>query len=287
MTSLIDVLKDKGITYVNTNNPMEIKISCTSGEHVDSDPSLRYNLDKNVFFCFSCGFKGGVIKFLESIGIIQKLHIESKQEYKILKLKRKLQQIKNADNIKLPIVQEKFGQDFNGARKETMLEFKAFVTTEYNLENYVCIPVYQFGRLKFLDARRRIPDLKLPKYIRKPDSTVISDVMFPIDKIAKTNHVILVEGMFDMLNLWQHGVRNVLCIFGANNFNKDKIKLLNAIGVTKITLMMDGDKAGQNAANRIEKLLEDDFFLTNKIVLDPDKDPGSLTQEEVRFYLKN
>ena len=84
---LIELLDKRGIEYKKTNNPSEILISCTSGQHEDKSPSLSYNLDKNLFHCWSCGFGGGSSKFLESIGEITRLSIESKQPYKIQKLK--------------------------------------------------------------------------------------------------------------------------------------------------------------------------------------------------------
>ena len=43
---LIELLNTRGIEYKKTNNPSEILISCTSGLHNDSNPSLSYNLDK-------------------------------------------------------------------------------------------------------------------------------------------------------------------------------------------------------------------------------------------------
>ena len=50
---LIELLDKRGIEYKKTNNPSEILISCTSGEHEDKSPSLSYNLDKNLFHCWS------------------------------------------------------------------------------------------------------------------------------------------------------------------------------------------------------------------------------------------
>jgi len=282
---LLDILHQKGIKYKKTNNPTEILIQCTSGEHEDNHPSLTFNLEKQIYYCFSCGFSGGITKFLTSIGITQKIHIESKQEYKIHKLKRKLQTIKNADNIRMPKATNMVSWDFNGIGKQTLREFMAFTTTEYELEDYVTIPVFQFNRLKFLDARRRHSDESVPKYTRKPDAIRVSDVLFPVDKIEKGNHAILVEGMYDTLNLWENGVRDVLCIFGANNFNKEKVELLNKLGITKVTIMMDGDAPGRRAADRIEYLLEADNFLTFKITLQPDEDPGMLSKEYMEQIL--
>ena len=84
---LVDLLNHRGIEYRKTNNPSEIMVSCTSGKHTDKNPSLMYNLEKNIFHCWSCGFSGGSTKFLESIGEVTRIPVESKQPYKIQKLK--------------------------------------------------------------------------------------------------------------------------------------------------------------------------------------------------------
>lgn len=285
MTDIFDVLSEKGIEYKTTNNPSEIVMKCTSGLHEDIHPSLSFNLDKNIFKCWSCDFEGGVIKFLESIGVTQKLHIESKQEYKILKLKRKLQRIKNVDNIKLPKTINNIAWEFNGVNKDTLIEFKAFTTTDMKLENYICIPVYQFERLKFIDARKRIDKELGPKYLRKPANVSVSDVLFPVDKIDKVNHIILVEGIYDMLNLWQFGIRNTLCIFGTQNFNQNKVDILDKIGIHKVTILMDGDEAGRLATNKISNLLEKNNILTIKKYLKEGLDPGNLTAQQIQYYL--
>ena len=99
---LVDLLNHRGIEYRKTNNPSEILISCTSGEHVDKSPSLSYNLEKNVFHCWSCGFSGGITKFMVSIGETVRLDVDSKQPYKIKKLKDKIRKVVEQDEIKLP-----------------------------------------------------------------------------------------------------------------------------------------------------------------------------------------
>ena len=99
---LIELLNTRGIEYKKTNNPSEILISCTSGLHNDTNPSLSYNLDKNLFHCWSCGFGGGASKFLESIGEVTRLPVDSKQPYRIKKLKDKIRHIIEIDDIKLP-----------------------------------------------------------------------------------------------------------------------------------------------------------------------------------------
>ena len=64
---LQELLDHRGIEYRKTNNPAEILIACTSGEHIDKSPSLSYNLEKNMFHCWSCNFSGGITKFMKSI----------------------------------------------------------------------------------------------------------------------------------------------------------------------------------------------------------------------------
>ena len=91
-----------------------------------------------------------------------------------------------------------------------------------------------------------------PKYYRRPQGASVSDVVFPLDKVKNTNYVILVEGIFDMLNMWQLGYHNTLCIFGASNFSRKKLEILDRIGVTRVDILMDPDAPGQMALLKLQ-----------------------------------
>jgi DNA primase len=245
------------IFYINevslikkTNNPSEIVLTCTSGEHEDKNASLCYNLTKNVFNCWSCGFSGGSTKFLASIGETALIDFDSKQPNKIQKLKDKIKAKIETDIITLPDDRLMFQGEFKGIEPRIMREFRSFTTSSLGLEGYICVPIYQHGKLKFIEGRLQVPDGDKPKYFRRPQKASVSDCLFPIDKLKNTNHVILVEGLYDMLNMWQCGFKNTLCIFGATNFNKTKLELLDRIGVTYVDIAMDSDIAGQRAAEK-------------------------------------
>lgn len=286
MTNLIDILQEKNIPFKKTNNPSTILIRCTSGNHEDRDPSLSYNLEKNLFHCWSCGFKGGGAKFLQSIGIVTTVPIETKQTYKVEKLKQKINSIISQGQIHLPSSRHLVDFPFKGISEETLQEFNTFLTTELGLEDYICIPVYQFGKLKFIEGRLRLKDDKRPKYFRRPIGVSVTQVLFPLDKVLLDKEVILVEGIFDMLNMWQHGFKNVLCIFGTQNFGPKKIEILDQLGITKVTILMDGDDAGIKAATAIDKMLQGNNIQTKNIRLPPGKDPGDLSKYELEQVLK-
>lgn len=283
---LLELLTEKNIPFKNTNNPEEILLKCTSGEHEDKHPSLNFNLEKNIFNCWSCGFKGGINKFLESLGISTVIPIHSKQEYKIKKLKRKLYGItNNLDSISMPISITKAIGTFKGISSNTMKEFEAFFTSEMDLEDYLCFPIYQFKKLKFIEGRNRFKNSEKSKYARQPRHTKITSILFPLDKLVEKNTITLVEGIFDMLNLWDKGYRNILCIFGANNFGQEKVALLERLGIFKVNILMDGDAMGYKASLSIQKLLENKDIATNIMSLPRDKDPGNLSIEEAKYHL--
>src|SRR3990172_9914673 len=125
---ILEILAEKNIVYKQTNNPQEIVLTCTAGTHEDKTPSLTYNLYKNIFHCWSCGFAGGGHKFLSSIGIITRLPIESKQPYRIELLKQHLSDIKNLSTVQMPTILTKAVGEFRGLTKETLKEFGAFYT---------------------------------------------------------------------------------------------------------------------------------------------------------------
>lgn len=284
---LLELLDEKGIEYQKTNNPAEIKLRCTNPEHVDSTPSMMYNMDKNLFNCWSCGYRGGVTKFLRSIGEEHILELESKQPHKINKLRDKLNKARGIGVVEIPTDAKPFVQDYRAISAKTYKRFGAFYTSELNLIDYLCFPIYQFGKLRFIEGRLLREDLpNQARYSRQPAASKVSDIMFPLDKVENLSHVILVEGLFDMLNLWDLGYENVLCLFGAHSFNREKLDILDTLGVNRVTLMLDPDLAGQRAAEKIERMLDKRNIRCNNILLPEDYDPGNLSIKQAMRLIR-
>jgi DNA primase len=96
--------------------------------------------------------------------------------------------------------------------------------------------------------------------------------------------MVIVEGIFDMLNLYDKGLHNVICAFGTNtlqNSTKQKMLPFKAQGITHVYLMFDGDEAGRKASELLKPLIEDCGFIVQTITLPDDVDPGELSQEDV------
>lgn len=291
MYEIEKVLIEKGISYkINSNNPYEINMQCFSGSHTDNNPSLSYNIEKEVFNCFSCGFKGNADTLMKKLGINVKIDPLSKQGFKIKRLADKLDSIRTEREIRLPEPRFNFTDHFKNISEKTLSEFGAFVTTHDGMDDYICIPVYQNHKLRFIEGRHSLVNAKkldVPKYMRKPAGVDISNILFPFDKIKDFSTVILVEGIFDMLNLYDLGYTSVLCMFGANNFTNQKAKLLDEYGCRHALLMLDGDSAGIAAAAKIQKVLQQRSIYTTIIELEQGKDPGSLNGDEANRYLSN
>ena len=179
---LVELLNVRGIEYKKTNNPSEVLIACTSGLHDDINPSLQYNLDSNIFHCWSCGFKGGKNKFLKSIGITTNLTLDTKQPYRILKVKQKIKKIIEKGSINMPSNRRPAKGEYKNISAETMANFDAFFTDQYGLTNYICIPIYQFNKLRFIEGRYRFKNYQdNPKYMRRPGGATVNNILFPID----------------------------------------------------------------------------------------------------------
>lgn len=284
--NLLDLLKKRGIQYKTTNNPGEILIKCTSGLHDDKNASLSYSLDKNIFNCWSCGFKGGIAKFLKSIGELETLELLDKHPYRITKLKDKLAALTEQSELHLPDDRKLYDDEFRDISSATYRAFSAFTTNELGLTDYLCVPIYQHDKLKFIEGRLLKNLDNQPKYNRQPAKVSVADILFPLDKIKPTNYVILVEGLFDMLNMWDLGYTNTLCIFGANNFNKRKAELLDNLGITRVDIMLDSDAAGRRGAEKIQELLDSRNIFARIITLPPGIDPGEITKKQLQRILQ-
>jgi DNA primase len=90
--------------------------------------------------------------------------------------------------------------------------------------------------------------------------------------------------VFDMLNLYDKGIKNAVCCFGTNtlqNTAKQKLLPFKAQGVTNIYILFDGDEAGEKAARQLKPVLEEDNFIVEIMKLPDGVDPGELDQSDV------
>lgn len=288
MLEIESSLIEAGIEYkLNPNNPSEVAMRCFSGRHEDSNPSLSYNTEKGLFNCFSCGFSGDTTKLLKALGVKTTIAPLTKQGFKIKKLKDKLEALTASAEVFMPQPRINFLSEFKGISDKTMQQFEAFTTEYEGLQDYVCIPVYQKNKLRFIEGRYKVVDAdkSIPKYMRKPSKVDVSDVLFPLDKITDFTRIVLVEGLYDVVNLHDLGFTNSLCIFGVQNFNATKAKLLDEYGCSEVIIMMDGDTPGRTAALKIQRLLEQRSIASIIIDLPDGLDPGSLNPEQAVEYL--
>jgi DNA primase len=109
-------------------------------------------------------------------------------------------------------------------------------------------------------------DDKSAKYINSPETRLFSksEHLYGLDTIrnsvARDRHVVVVEGYTDAVMAWQHGLDNVAAVLGTA-LGARHIRLLRGLADV-ITLVLDGDEAGQKRSNEILEL-----FIANQVDL--------------------
>jgi DNA primase len=159
----------------------------------------------------------------------------------------------------------------------------------------VMFPVHNVsGRIVAFGGRTLRTDKKVAKYQNSPESEIYSKkneiygLYFAKKAIQQQNYAIMVEGYTDVISMHQSGVENVVASSGTS-LTTEQIRLL-ARFTRNITVMYDGDSAGQHASLRgIDMILKEG--LNVRVVLlpeedDPDSFARSHSAEEVREYVK-
>ena len=159
----------------------------------------------------------------------------------------------------------------------------------------VMFPVHNVsGRIVAFGGRTLRTDKKVAKYQNSPESEIYSKkneiygLFFAKKAIQQHNYAIMVEGYTDVISMHQSGVENVVASSGTS-LTTEQIRLLSRF-TKNITVMYDGDSAGQHVSLRgIDMILKEG--LNVRVVLlpeedDPDSFARSHSAEEVREYIK-
>lgn len=276
MTNVVyDLLIKKGIPFKASGK--DFLISCLNPEHDDNNPSCRVDKTTGIFHCFSCGFRGNLFKHF---GIIT-----SSNSIRIQKLKEKLKDLNiNFNGVDFPYNQIPYNKKFRGISVKTLKEFGAFYTTEKEeLNDRIFFPITDIrGKISAFIGRHTM-SMGNPRYLVYPTHSKLP--VFPEVLKEPNKSLVLVEGLFDFLNLYDNGLTNVACTFGTSTLFKDTaLKMLpfKTQGITHVFIMYDGDTAGQEATQKLKPLLEEAEFIVDTIQLEEDRDPGDLSTEEIQ-----
>ena len=260
-----ELLEKKKIYYQISGN--DFKIECLNPEHDDSNPSMRIDKVLGIYNCLSCGFKGNIFYYFGEK--IDKLDTARER------LRRKLDEIRSQSiGLKIPLNSELLSSDFR-VSKQTLNEFEAFRSSDAEYADRVMFPIRDIKGKIVCFIGRSEDSFEAAKYKIFPPHSKLP--MFPLNKVEPVQgRILVVEGIFDLLNLWDNGYRNVLCAFGTNAVNTEKLNVLKILGVQGIDIMFDPDQPGQVAAEKLQDLAEDLDFQVRNINL-KSGDPGSMT----------
>ena len=262
-----ELLQSKNVPFVPKGK--DFVVSCLNPEHDDNNPSMRIDQITGIFHCFSCGFKGNVfVHFGEKAGF---LHLRREL------VKKKIRE-KRAESVGLPFPRSAlpYVGNWRNIKPETYRKFEAFQEHEAFVGRIV-FPIRDIsGRIVAFNARHMTGGT--PKYLISPPGARMPLFPAKIDPIQAS--VILVEGIYDMINLHDKGLTNAVCCFGTRNINEEKLSILRLQGIEEAIVFFDGDEAGQTAAAKVQEMCENVDLLTRNINV-VDIDPGALTENQV------
>jgi len=223
-----------------------------------------------IFHCLSCGFKGNIFTYFGEKANLDQIRRDRLKE-KILN--------KMSETIGFNMPEHvKYEGDWRGISQATYDKFEAFESVEPQFIGRVVFPIRDASGIIVAFIGRHTTMNHNPKYLFHPRKVKIP--LYPV-VIPIMGKVILVEGIFDMLNLHDKGLTNAICCFGTQSLNREKLELLKIQGIEGVDFLFDGDDAGKSAASKAAELAEEMGFTVRNISLKEGDDPGSLNENTI------
>lgn len=148
--------------------------------------------------------------------------------------------------------------------------------------NRIMFPIFDINQ-QVAGFGGRVMDDAMPKYLNSPETPVYnkSKILYGLH-VAKIHcrqkdNVYIVEGYFDFLSLYQHGIKNCVASLGTA-LTSDHVRILKGYA-SKMTLVFDSDTAGISAAKRSISIFMKEGVDVRVLVLPEGNDPDSFVSE--------
>lgn len=149
--------------------------------------------------------------------------------------------------------------------------------------NRLMIPISRDTGALVAFGGRALEEGQVPKYLNSPETAVYTKgrTLYGLDvtkgAVRKHNYCVLVEGYFDLAQVWQAGIQPVVASCGTALTNA-QAKVLKRF-TSKVVLSFDPDAAGQGAATRSSELLVSEGFQVNVALLPEGSDPDTFVRQ--------
>lgn len=276
----LTVLRHYGITAEGTS--AQRKIRCPF--HEDKRPSCSINLERKVFHCFGCGAKGNILDF------VHRMEAERGSPCSIREAAVRLSEIAGGGT---PTRREKR----EGGNKPLSFELKLKREHPYLLERVgeelaqtfglgvaerglmkgrLCIPIHdEEGSLVGYAGRYAgdpVPEGEA-KYLL-PQGFQKHLVLWNLHRVRHVRHLVVVEGFFGAIRLFAERIPAVALM--GRTISPEQVELLRGCpNLTHVSVMLDGDEAGREAAPAVVQALAPHFWV-REVVLPEGEQPDTV-----------
>ena len=131
---------------------------------------------------------------------------------------------------------------------------------------------------------RALDEGQVPKYLNSPETPIYTKgrTLYGLDvtraAVRKHNYCVLVEGYFDLAQVWQAGIQPVAALCGTALTPAQGRSLKRY--TSKVVLSLDADAAGQGAAARSSELLVAEGCQVNVALLPTGSDPDTFIRRQ-------
>jgi DNA primase len=178
-----------------------------------------------------------------------------------------------------------------GLTQETIVEFGLGYCAKGTMAGHIAMPIHNSesqlvayaGRWPGESAEDK-PKYKLPAGFRK------SQELFNLHRAIREpadSALVIVEGFFDVMKLWQHGVKRVVALMGsAMSDAQAELIRKNTNASARVIVMLDEDDAGRAARDDMAVRLAKFCFVSVVQFDDPGTQPEHLTAEDLAEILE-
>ena len=266
--------------------------------HEDTHPSFSIS-NTGLWLCWACGVKGNLKQLHKQLGDGE---LDWKETLRVMGTQMDLDRFSHKPRRKKNAT-PKIPKDFEAYSTEekvppairerlgwpTIFHFGLGSCNTYPNKDRCIIPIRYKNRGVGYHGRALKAAMQ-PKYYN-PRGIEIKEYVFNYDSVKKGTEIIVTEGAFNAMSMWEKGFKQTIATFGTQ-FKSEQIKKIFELAPSSIVICFDRDesRAGQKAAIKFGKIVGqviDTYIMPLPVGRDPNDLPAHILEKcysrKVRF----